>query len=64
MRDATHTRAILTNLFKQNNHSIHKAHTNFLSLAIDPGYHIRWFKVIKKLNWDYLGRVRGSKHII
>jgi len=29
-------------------------------IVTDAGYHIRWFKVVKELNWDYLGRARGG----
>lgn len=31
-------------------------------IITDAGYTVRWFKVISKLNWDYVGRVRGFIH--
>ncbi len=28
-------------------------------IVTDVGYHTSWFKAVRKLGWDYVGRVRG-----
>lgn len=56
---------------KENNHGVHKKFLTKLKkllptecrpiLITDAGFHNPWFKAVQKLNWDYLGRVRGKK---
>lgn len=33
-------------------------------IVTDAGYHTGWFKVVKKLGWDFVGRVRGQVHYL
>lgn len=28
----------------------------------DAGFHSSWFKTVRALGWDYVGRIRGNKH--
>lgn len=55
---------------KLGNRTIHKLFLDSLKrvlpetccpiLVTDAGYHTSWFKAVKKLSWDFVGRVRGT----
>jgi Transposase DDE domain len=53
----------------------HKVHTSFLAtlksllpetcrpyIVTDAGFKNPWFRAVSRLNWDYIGRVRGAVH--
>ena len=31
-------------------------------IITDAGFHSSWFRAVKDLGWDYVGRIRGNKH--
>ena len=37
--------------------------TNIVNVT-DSGYHAPWFKDVKRLGWDYIGRVRGTVKLL
>jgi hypothetical protein len=59
---------------KENNHSVHKQFLKNLQAILPPceppiivtdaGFRAPWFMAVRKMGWDFVGRVRNKNHVL